>query len=54
MTNSNNSDRTYLIDKIFANFKKTIAEQWNDPNKIDEINHDSNLRYEPKKDYNAR
>ena len=54
MTNSNDSDRAYLIEKVFANFTKSIAEQWHDPNNVDEINYDSDLEYEPEEDYDAR
>ena len=53
MTNSNDSDRAYLIEKGFANFTKSITEQQNDPNRNDESNYDSDLEYEPEEDYDA-
>ena len=53
MSNSNDSDRAYLIEKVFANFTKSMAAQWNDPNKDSDINYNSDLEHEPEKDYDA-
>ena len=53
MTNPNDLDRAYLIDKVFANFTKNIIEQWNDPNENEENNYDSNIEYEPDDDYDV-
>ena len=53
MSSLNDLDRAYLIEKVFANFTKSIATQRNDPNKDNDINYHFDMEYEPEEDYDS-
>ena len=50
MTNPNDLDRAYLMNRVFARFTKNVIEQWSDPNKDED---ESNSKHETEDDYNT-
>ena len=56
MSNTNDLDRVYFLEKVFVNFNnstKFITTQQNDPNKDNDINYDSDTEYESEEDYDS-
>ena len=47
MTNPNDLNRAYLIDKEFEKFTTNIIEQWNDPNDLDDVEFANAIKQKP-------